>query len=83
MDIQYDMRFLRKESITVKQVSILILFLAGGGTWTEDEVEWLVEAVYQVTKTAEDQPVPFHGIHWPDVAKIVKTRHAKQCRQKW
>ncbi|CAH3029920.1 unnamed protein product [Porites evermanni] len=55
----------------------------GRGTWTEDEVKCLKEAVYQVTKTAEDQPVPFHGIYWPDVAKIVKTRNIEQCRRKW
>ena len=62
---------------------ILLLSLGGRGTWTEDEVKCLKEAVYQVTKTAEDQPVPFHGIYWPDVAKIVKTRNIEQCRRKW
>ena len=62
---------------------LLLLLLGGRGTWTEDEVKCLKEAVYQVTKTAEDQPVPFHGIYWPDVAKIVKTRNIEQCRRKW
>lgn len=53
------------------------------GAWTDDEVDILTKAVYRVTNTAEDQPVPFHGIHWPSVAKIVKTRAIFQCRQKW
>ena len=76
---QHQQQITRSEMVCL----ILLLILGGRGTWTEDEVKCLKEAVYQVTKTAEDQPVPFHGIYWPYVAKIVKTRNIEQCRRKW
>ena len=66
-----------------KWKDFLIIWLGRRGAWTDDEVDILTKAVYHVTNTAEDQPVPFHGIHWPSVAKIVKTRAIFQCRQKW
>lgn len=53
------------------------------GRWTDDEIKQLKEAVYVVTNTAADQPVPFQGIYWPAVAQIVKTRNIEQCRRKW
>lgn len=52
------------------------------GKWTDDELKRLHEAVYIVTNTSEGESV-FHGINWQDVAKIVKTRSAHMCRQKW
>ena len=50
--------------------------------WTDDELKRLHEAVYIVTNTSEGESV-FHGINWQGVAKIVKTRSAHMCRQKW
>ena len=52
------------------------------GKWTDDELKRLHEAVYIVTNTSEGESV-FHGINWQGVAKIVKTRSAHMCRQKW
>jgi len=80
---QQQQQITRSETVCLILLLLLLLLLGGRGTWTEDEVKCLKEAVYQVTKTAEDQPVPFHGIYWPDVAKIVKTRNIEQCRRKW
>ena len=51
--------------------------------WTENELKRLKEAVYVITNTALDQPVPLHGIYWPGVAQIVETRNSEQCRRKW
>ncbi|CAH3029921.1 unnamed protein product [Porites evermanni] len=66
-----------------RKYSKLPLIKGVRGTWTDEEVKLLKKAVYCVTNTAEDQPVPFHGIYWPSVAKIVKTRITEQCRKKW
>jgi len=53
------------------------------GKWTDDEISRLKEAVHLVTNTPEGKPVPFHGIHWPAVAQMVKTRNKERCRRKW
>ncbi|KAJ7360331.1 Cyclin-D-binding Myb-like transcription factor 1 [Desmophyllum pertusum] len=54
------------------------------GKWANDELKRLKEAVHTVTKTtdSDDQPI-FHGIYWPAVAELVKTRNIEKCRRKW
>lgn len=52
------------------------------GTWTEEEVQRLNEAVHYITNTSEGEAV-YHDIYWPAVSQMVKTRGPDKCRQKW
>ena len=52
------------------------------GKWTDGELKRLHEAVQLVTNTSEGESV-FHGIDWQGVARLVVTRSAHMCRQKW
>ncbi|KAJ7383207.1 RNA polymerase I enhancer binding protein [Desmophyllum pertusum] len=58
--------------------------LAQRGTWTDDELKRLKEAVHTVTKTStSDEQSMFRGIHWSAVAALVMTRNTVKCRRKW
>lgn len=52
------------------------------GNWTDNELKRLHDAVQLVTNTSEGESV-FHGIDWKGVARLVMTRSAHMCRQKW
>ncbi|XP_044169567.1 transcription termination factor 1-like [Acropora millepora] len=53
------------------------------GSWADDEIDRLKEAVHRVTDTPEGGSVPFKGFSWQAVADIVKTRNSYQCRSQW
>ncbi|XP_044169573.1 cyclin-D-binding Myb-like transcription factor 1 isoform X1 [Acropora millepora] len=53
------------------------------GSWADDEIDRLKEAVHRVTDTPEGGSVPFKGFSWQAVADIVKTRNSHQCRSQW
>ncbi|XP_068730756.1 cyclin-D-binding Myb-like transcription factor 1 [Montipora capricornis] len=53
------------------------------GSWTDEEMKRLKEAVHRVTNTPDDQTGPFTGFSWRVVAKEVQTRSPQQCRIKW
>ncbi|XP_044169568.1 transcription termination factor 1-like [Acropora millepora] len=53
------------------------------GSWADDEIDRLKEAVHRVTDTPEGGSVPFKAFSWQAVADIVKTRNLFQCRSQW
>lgn len=52
------------------------------GSWHEDEIFRLMNAVRKITNTENGEAV-YCGIPWAKVSSIVKTRNSYKCRKKW
>ena len=55
------------------------------GAWSEEEESKLISAVRQLSGDAplsEDAPLP-PDVTWSQVAELVESRNAPQCRSKW
>lgn len=52
------------------------------GKWSDEELKLLSDAVHELTNTKRGESVTT-GINWREVSERVKTRHERQCLEKW
>ncbi|OMH81157.1 Cyclin-D-binding Myb-like transcription factor 1 [Zancudomyces culisetae] len=58
------------------------------GPWTKEETRLLIDSIYKLRKKADIQPYKVvYGakisVSWEQIASLVQTRNAAQCRGKW